>query len=41
MVNVFDVFTGKPLKTLQKNSFHKTCYLEAKTNFFPNFAMEL
>ena len=33
MINVFAVFTGKLLQTLQNSSFHKTCYLEAKTNF--------
>ena len=32
MINVFAVFTGKLLQTLQNSSFHKTCYLEAKTN---------
>ena len=29
MINVFAVFTGKLLQTLQNSSFHKTCYLEA------------
>ena len=29
MINVFAVLTGK---LLQNSSFHKTCYLEAKTN---------
>ena len=37
MINVFAVFTGKLLQTLQNSSFHKTCYLEAKTNVFHNF----
>ena len=32
MINVFAVFTGKLLQTLQNSTFHKTCYLEAKTN---------
>ena len=41
MINVFAVFTGKQLQTLQNSSFHKTCYLEAKTNVFHNFAMAL
>ena len=27
MINVFAVFTGKLLQTLQNSSFHKTCYL--------------
>ena len=31
MINVFAVFTGKLLQTLENSSFHKTCYLEAKT----------
>ena len=31
-MNVFAVFTGKLLQTLQNSSFHKTCFLEAKTN---------
>ena len=39
MINVFAVFTGKLLQTLQNSSFHKTCYLEAKTNALHNFAM--
>ena len=38
MINVFAVFTGKLLQTLQNSSFHKTCYLEAKTNVLHNFA---
>ena len=33
MINVVAVFTGKLLQTLQNSSFHKTCYLEAKTTF--------
>ena len=41
MINVFAVFTGKLLQTLQNSSFHKTCYLEAKTNVLHNFAMAL
>ena len=40
MINVFAVFTGK-LQTLQDSSFHKTCYLEAKTNVLHNFALAL
>ena len=32
MINVFAVFTGKLLQRLQNSSFHKTCYLDAKTN---------
>ena len=34
-------FTGKLLQTLQNSSFHKTCYLEAKTNVLHNFALAL
>ena len=41
MINVFPVFTGKLLQTLQNSSFHKTCYLEAKTNVLHNFAKTL
>ena len=41
MINVFAVFTGKLLQTLQNRSFHKTCYLEAKTNVLHNFALAL
>ena len=41
MLSVFAFFTGKLLQTLQNSSFHKTCYLEAKTNVFPNFALAL
>ena len=41
MINVFAVFTGKQLETLQNSSFHKTYYLEAKTNVFHNFALAL
>ena len=37
MINVFAVFTGKLLQTLQNSSFHKTCYLEAKTNVLLQF----
>ena len=37
MINVFAVFTGKLLQTLENSSFHKTCYLEAKTNVLKNF----
>ena len=37
MINVFAVFTGKLLQTLQNSSFHKTCYLGAKTKRFPQF----
>ena len=36
MINVFAVFTGKLLQTLQNSSFHKTCYLDAKTNVLHN-----
>ena len=41
MINVFAFFTGKLLETLQNSSFHKTCYLEAKTNILHNFALAL
>ena len=37
MINVFAVFTGKLLKIVQKSSFRKTCYLEAKSNVLHNF----
>ena len=37
MRNVFAFVTGKLLETLQNSSFHKTCYLEAKTNVLHNF----
>ena len=37
MINVFAVFTGKLLQTLQKSSFHKTCYLEANNERFAQF----
>ena len=37
MINVFVVFTGKLLQTLQNSSFHKTCYLEAKNERFAHF----
>ena len=33
MINVFALFTGKLLQALQNSSFHKLCYLEAKTTF--------
>ena len=33
MINVFAVFTGKLLQTLQNSSFHITRYLEAKNTF--------
>ena len=41
MIDVFAVFTGKLLPTLQSSSFHKTCYLEFKTNVLHNFAKPL
>ena len=41
MITVFAVFIGKLLQTLQNNSFHKTCYLQAKTNVLQNFALAL
>ena len=41
MVQVFAVFNGKLLQALQNSSFHKTCYLDAKTNVLHNFAMAL
>ena len=41
MINVIAVFTGKLLQTLQNSSFHKTWFLEAKTNVFLNFAITL
>ena len=41
MINVFPVFTGKLLQTLQNSSFHKTCYLEAKTQVLQIFALAL
>ena len=41
MKNVFAVFTGKGLQTLQNSSFYKMCYLEAKTNVLHNFAKAL
>ena len=37
MINVFAVFTGKLLQTLQNTSFHKTYSLDAKTNVFHHF----
>ena len=41
MINVFAVFTRKLLQTQQNSSFHKTCYLEVKTNVLHNFALAL
>ena len=41
MINVFAFFTGRLLQTLQNSSFHKTCYLEAKTNVLHNLAKAL
>ena len=41
MINVFALFTGKLLQTLQNSSFYKTCYLEPKMNVLHNFAMAL
>ena len=41
MLNVFAVFTGKLLQTLQNSSFDKNPYLEAKTNVLHNFALAL
>ena len=41
MINVFAAFTRRLLQTLQNSSFHKACYLEAKTNVLHNFAMAL
>ena len=41
MINVFAVFTGKLLQTLQNGSFHETRFLEATTNVLHNFAMAL
>ena len=41
MIKVFAVFNGKLLQILQNSSFHKTCYLEAKTNVLHNFALAL
>ena len=38
MINVFAVFTGKLLQTLQNSSFHKTCYLDCNFNFFKNWS---
>ena len=40
-MNVFAVFTGKLLQTLQNCSFYKTCYLQAKTNVLHKFAVPL
>ena len=41
MINVFAFYTVKLLQTLQNSSFHKKCYLQAKTNVLHNFAMAL
>ena len=41
MIKVFAFLTGKLQETLQNSSFHKTCYLEAKTNVLHNFALAL
>ena len=41
MIKVFADFTGKLLETLQNSSFHKTCYLDAKTNVLQYFALAL
>ena len=41
MINVFAAFTGNLLQTLQNSSFHKTCFLEAKTNLLHKLAMAL
>ena len=41
MIKVFAFFAGKLLQTLQNSSFHKTCYLEPKTNVLHNFALAL
>ena len=41
MINVLANFTGKLQQTLQNSSFHKTRYLEAKTNVLHNFALAL
>ena len=41
MINVFAVFAGKLRQTPQNSSFHKTCYLEAKTSVLHNFALAL
>ena len=37
MIKDFAVFTGQLLQRLQNSSFHKTCYLEAKTNVLAKF----
>ena len=37
MIKVFAFFTGRQLQTLQTSSFHKTCYLDAKNERFPQF----
>ena len=41
MLNVFAVFTGKLLQTLQNRTFQKTGYLEAKTYVLHSFAQAL
>ena len=41
MINVFAVFTGKLLQTLQNSSSYKLFYLEAKINVLHNFALAL
>ena len=41
MIKGFAVFTGKLQQTLQNSNFHKTCYLEAKTNVLHNFELAL
>ena len=41
MINVFAVFTGKLLQTLQNSSFPKTFYLEAKTKVLHKFGKAL
>ena len=41
MIKVFALFSGKLLQTVQNSSFHKTCYLKAKTNVLQNFAKAL
>ena len=39
MINVFVVFTGKLLQTMQNSSFHKTCDLDAETNVLHSYAL--
>ena len=41
MINVFALFTGKLLQTLENSIFDKTRYLEAKTKVLRNFSMAL